>query len=245
MSTINIKMLTESNLAHLKNNIEKITTLIQTNDNCNWIYSEFAQPVFSTKSITIEDFDLKENPESSDKEVDFENSIRLYEHLNKLPRYILTDEKFWLWLYLEKFYKISRTIMRIKNSTTILDHWTFKQGKRRGLMFGILSRCYFRVEFTVDENEKDKYKLTKWVIENPERFRNLTWRVMSSKTELIKSIVSGEYRAIEIDKLSENNDVYPKIGKYVSEIGSVRLLDVISHDDLSNMVYNKMLELLN
>ena len=244
MSTINIKMLTETNLAHFKRNIERVTHLIQTNETNEWINQEFSAPIFSTKTIAIEDFTLEENKDSSDKEKDFKNSIKLYEHLNKIPRYILTDEKFWLWLYLEKFYNVSRTIMTINSSTTVKDHWTHDKGKRRGLMFGVLSRCYFRVELSVDETAEAKYKLTKWVIENPLRFRNLTWRAMSSQPKIVNAILIGEYNAIHDEGLVENNSVYPVIGKYVSEIGSVRLLDIISSEDLSKMVYNKMVELL-
>lgn len=245
MSTINIKMLTESNLSHFKKNLDRVTELIKANVTNDWIYREFASPVFTTKTISIEDFNLHENKDSLDKAVDLDNSVKLYEHLKDVPRYILTDEKFWLWLYLEKFYNVSRTIMSIKSSTTVGDHWTYRKGKRRGIMFGILSRCYFRVELTVDNTLKDKYELTRWVIENPERFRNLTWRSMSSQASIVKAVIRGEHDAIVNGKLVENNDVYPKIGKYVSEIGSVRLLDIISCDDLSKMVYNKMIELLS
>ena len=42
----------------------------------------------------------------------------------------------------------------------------------------------------------------------------------------------------------ERNDIYPQIGKFVSVIGSVRLLDVISEEDISNMIYDKTKELL-
>ena len=37
--------------------------------------------------------------ESMDKEIDFANSITLYNSLNVLPRYVLIDQRFWLWLH--------------------------------------------------------------------------------------------------------------------------------------------------
>lgn len=243
MNTINIKMLTESNLIHLKKNLDSITNLIVINNNNSWIYNEFSKPVFTVKTITIEDFDLEENKDSKNKDIDIRNSIKLYEHLKDIPRYILTDEKFWLWLYLEKFYTVSKSMMSIKSSTTIKDHWTQILGKRRGLMFGVLSRCYFRVELSVDNKLNDKYLLSKWVIENPLRFRNLTWRTISSQPGIVRAILKGEHKAIINSGIIEKNDFYPVIGKYVSEIGSVRLLDVISEDDLSEMVYKKIVEL--
>lgn len=244
MSEINIKLLTEENLQHMKKNIDRITNLISKNESNDWIHTEFSKPIFSIKTIRIEDFELKENPDSKDKEIDKQNSISLYEHLKSVPRYILTDEKFWLWLYLEKFYSVTRSIMPVTSKSTVSDHWMFKQGQKRGLMFGALSRCYFRIELTIDDKYPDKYMLSKWVIENPYRFRELSWRAFSSNATIVRNILLGEYQVIEIDGKKEDNDVYPQIAKYVSQLGSVRLLDLIDSKDMSSMIYNKMIELL-
>ncbi|WP_373437867.1 DUF6339 family protein, partial [Metamycoplasma equirhinis] len=97
----------------------------------------------------------------------------------------MCDQRFWLWLHMDKFYKIVRNMMKIRGKSTFTDHWLQSGGTRRGLMFGVLSRCYFRVALTVDECKDDKYELTKWVIENPERYRNLTWRSFSSEEHLV------------------------------------------------------------
>ena len=56
--------------------------------------------------------------------------------------------------------------------------------------------------------------------------------------------MKGEKKALEDSKLNENTSVYPIIGKYVSQIGSVRLLDAISELDIETFVYNKVLQLL-
>ena len=241
---INIKMLSDTALAYLKKNIERVTEKIKTNnDNC-WIHSEFPEPMFIEKKFQINDFELIDNPESKDKDIDFKNSVTLYEALKALPRCILCDERFWLWLHFEKFYSEVKGMMPIKNKSTILDHWTFKQGKRRGLMFGVLSRMFFRVALSVDMTLQDKYELTKWVIDNNERFRNLTWRSYSSEIHIVLGALKGEKKALEDSKLEENTSIYEIIGKYVSYIGSVRLLDAISESDIEVFVYNKTLELL-
>ena len=91
---------------------------------------------------------------------------------------------------------------------------------------------------------EDKYNLAKWVVDNPERFRNLTWRSYSSERHIVRGALKGEKKALEDTNLPENNEIYPVIGKYVSEIGSVRLLDEISEEDIEKMVYNKCLELI-
>lgn len=244
MSKIHIKLLSENALAHMKKNIDVITKKIQENEDNKWIYSEFPEKMFIEKKYEIDDFEIIDNPESKDKEIDLTNSITIFNSLKVLPRYVLTDERFWLWLHLEKFYKEVKSMMTVKGTSTVLDHWMHKQGTRRGLMFGVLSRCYYRVAFTVDESLTNKYELTKWVIENPERFRNLTWRSFSSEEHLVRGIIKGEKKAIDVNPSLEKNDIYPEIAKYVSIIGSVRLLDVISEEDIAEMICSKTKELL-
>ena len=242
---IKVQTLSENALLYLRANLESVAKKISENEDNSWIKDEFPQPMFIEKKYEITDFELKDNPDSINKEIDYENSIKLYEHLNKLPRYLLCDERFWLWLYFDKFYFEVRSFMKVRGKSTIKDHWTFADGTRRGIMFGILSRMYFRVALSVDEDTNDKYHLSKWVIENPERFRNLTWRSFSSEEHLVRGILKGEKKALEESGAKENNDFYPIIGKYVSIIGSVRILDMISEEDICDMIYNKMLELIN
>ena len=242
MSSINIKLLSEDSLNYLKENLERVTKLIQENENNDWIYTEFPQPMFVEKKFQINDFNLVDNPDSKDKDIDLKNSITIYENLSKLPRYILTDQCFWLWLHFEKFYSIVKNMMRINNKSTIHDHWMHGQGVRRGLMFGVLSRCYFRVALSIDTSNQDPYYLTKWVIENPLRFRELTWRTYSSEEHIVRGILKGEKKAVEELKKEEN--VYADLAKSISLIGSVRLLDSISEEDIEQMAYEKMLNLL-
>lgn len=242
---ITVKVLSDTALAHFIKNVETITKKIQQFDDNQWILAEFEQPMFSEKKFIFDDFILEDNPESSDKEKDIENHIRLFESLNALPRYILCDERFWLWLELDKFYYVTKRMMKISSVSTIKDHWMFGQGVRRGLFFGVLSRCYFRVDLTIDENLADKYELTKWIIESPERFRNLTWRAFSSEKHLVRGIIKGEKKAVEYCK-KEKNDAYAKIAKFVStELGSVGFLDAYSEEDIENIIFNKMVELIN
>lgn len=244
MSKIHIRVMSDEALAHFKKNIKKITKRIMDNDTNSWINDEFGMDIFVAKKYEIDDFVLDENPEACDKSIDFNNHIKLYNALRELPNYVLTDEKFWLWLYLEKFYNFTRSTMAIRGVSTIKDHWMFGQGVRRGLMFGVLSRCFFRVALTVDWTRQDNYELTRWIIEQPERFRNLTWRSFSSEAHLVRGIISGEKRAVE-ELGTEYNDVYAEIAKYISHLGSVRLLDAIDEKDIAEMVYKKMIMCYN
>lgn len=245
MEQINIKFLSEDALNYLKKNCDFIAEKIKENENNNWIYDVFPRNLFVEKKYQIEDFDLLENPDSSDKDIDFDNSIRIYEHLNILPRSVLSDRRFWLWLQFEKFYKVARTLVTIKGASTIQNMWMASQSDRRALTFGALSRMYYRVALTVDINNKDnKYELTKWIIDNPERFRNMSWSNFSSDEHLVRGVIKAEKRFVDKGN-QENTDLYPKISKAVNNFGSVMLLDAISEQDIEEMIYKKITELNN
>ena len=244
MSKVQIRVMSDEALSHFKRNIKKITKKIIEESNNDWVKKEFGDGIFIVKSYSIDDFVLVDNPESKDKKIDIDNHIKIYNALHMLPTYVLTDEKFWLWLYLDKFYNYTRSTMAIRGVSTIKDHWMFGQGVRRGLMFGVLSRCFFRVALTIDSSRQDVFELSRWIIEQPERFRNLTWRSFSSESHLVRGIISGEKRAV--DEIGvEHTDFYTEIAKYISHIGSVRLLDVIDEKDIEEMVYKKMIMCYN
>ncbi len=65
----------------------------------------------------------------------------------------------------------------------------------------------------------------------------------SSQYHLVRGIVRGEKKAVEGFK-KEETSLYRQIGKFVSEIGSTKILDVIREEDIEKMVSEKMLFLL-
>ena len=54
-----------------------------------------------------------------------------------------------------------------------------------------------RVALSCDDRLVDKYELTKFVIENPERFRNLTWRANSSEKHIVLGVLNAEKAVVE------------------------------------------------
>ena len=245
-NNINIKFMSDGALETFKTNTSDISNHMRENIASNaWIKQLYKGKVFIEKKYTIEDFELKNN-QNNDSKVDFDNSVILYEHLKDLPNYILTDERFWAWLNFDKCYKQALQAMPIgKTDSTVKQHYLFGTGKRRGIFFGVLSRCFFRIKLTIDEkNEKDPYYLSRFVIDNPERFRNLTWRSFSSQKHIVFGVLKAEKRICDEYEESVPNQIYPNIAKFVSKIGGVRLLDVIPEEFIEEKVYNKMKELM-
>src|SRR5690606_31967154 len=145
-------------------------------------------------------------------------------------------ERFWLWLYFDKFFEVTKQAMPFKSDSTFKDHWLYTHGKRRGVFFGVLSRSFFRVLLTVDESKTDKYELTRFVIENPNRLRNLTWRTFSNNYELVRGILRAEQKLVEEFGSKIMTSTYEQIAKFVSRHGSVVLLDSLSEIEIMNLV---------
>jgi hypothetical protein len=82
MSKIHIKMLSEDALIYLKKNSDVVAKNVNDQSSNEWIYKTFPQPMFIEKKFEIEDFELVDNPDSNDKEIDFNNSIKIYNCIN-------------------------------------------------------------------------------------------------------------------------------------------------------------------
>lgn len=256
---INISFLTEEALETLRENSDIVSEYIKQNKfDSSWINKIYTGKIYDVKKEKINDFELKISLNDKYKEVEFENAITLYENLKDLPRSIITDERFWAWINLEKCYKATTQAMPIRSSSTFNNMWLFSQSKRRGIFFGTNSRLYFWTELTVDDSLEDKYFYTKFVFDNHERIRQLTWRANSNNKHIILNVVKAEKKLydkysndpkyaeafIKSERGAGTRNIYTAIAKYLSLYGSVRVLDVISGDDLQNIIYNKLENIL-
>lgn len=242
MSKIHIKYMTDEALATLKANTDGVTgKLIENPNNSAWLKTFFPGTLWVTKKYEIEEFALKVPKDDKDRETDIYNSILLYDRLHHLPLYVLTDERFWCWVNFEIGYEVALKYMPVKKGSSVFkDHWLLTQGKRRGLFFGVLSRCYFRVALSVDETLDDPYELTRFVIENPLRFRELTWRSFSSEKMIVLGTLKAEKRVMtEYPQTEENTKHFAEIAKLLSKLGSVMLLDCMTEKDIEEYVYKK------
>lgn len=241
MSKIRIRFMTDEAIETLRNDIPSVTQKLKDNpENSKWLSEFIPGDLYVTKKYEIEDFTLAVPADAKDKFTDVTNSIMLYECLKELPLYILTDEKFWSWINFEKGYSVALKYMPVSQGVAIFkDHWLFTQGNRRGLFFGVLSRCYFRVALTIDESLDDPYEYTKFVIDKPERFRNLSWRSFSSEKKIVLGTLKAEKRVLEEFEIDERTEYFTELAKDISKLGSVMLLDVMEESDIEEYIYKK------
>lgn len=239
MSKINVKLMTEGTYATLKKNVDSYEHYFHENpDNGEWINTITSEPVFETKKFMIDDFELKVPNVANDKVIDLENAITLYENLKELPGYILSEPRFWLWIMFEKFYKTSLKSMETIDKTSLKHQWLFVDGLRRGLFFGILSRLYYRVELTYDSDSKeDPYYLTRYVMESPSRFREITWRTISNQKFVVKAMLKAEIRVNSEIDFDESSKLFSALAKEICKLGSIKLIDAMDEKELEDYIY--------
>lgn len=250
---INISYITDFALGTLHSNPKEATEKIRNNIyDSNWLKEMISENTFEERKYKIPYFELKTSVNGNYSEVEFENAIILYESLKLLPRYVLTDERFWTWITIEKCYKASIQAMPLKYDTTFAGTWLFGRGNRRGIFFNSHARNYFWVEFTVDETLDDPYEYTKFVFKKHERIRNITFdakpmnvvfnTVKAEKMLYDKYANNAEYAEAfkKCETGIDGNNIYTYIRKYISLYGSVRILDVMSDDDLLDLLYSKL-----
>ena len=241
MSRINIKYASDELTAALHNNRKTATEKLiqQPNDN-SWLKELTSERLFVVKKFTIEDFELKIPSSPEDKDTIYNNAIILYEHLRELPGYVLSDERFWLWLTMEKFYSVSLATMQLRDVSTFSLHWIFTQSNQRSLFYGVLSRLFFRAALSVDESLPDCYEYTKFGFDYQYRLRELTWRTYSSEKHIVRGALKGIKDYLETHDEKESHDVYVRLAKDISLLGSAKLLDVMTEEDIREYSYKSL-----
>lgn len=241
MSKINIKLMSAAAYTTLKKNIERYITYFQENpDSGEWIYDVIKEKVFEIKKFQIEDFSLLVPKDPYDRNTDLKNAKILYNNLKQLPGYILSEPRFWLWIMFEKGYKTAIKAMEKVDVSSFKHQWLFVDGYRRGLFFGILSRLYFRVELSYDkDNVENPFHLSEFVMENPLRFREITWRTISNHKFVIRAMLKAEIRVNSELDFEEKGQYFSKLAKEISRLGSIKLIDVMDEEYLEEVLYEK------
>lgn len=248
MDTIQVKVISEQALAHLKVNSKQTKELFTSyRDNGNWIYTalkDLDEPIFEDKPYRIPDFKLHTVVGANDYEVEYENGIILYNALKELPPYLLGDIRFWVWLIFEKAYKESLNMMRSADKeSSYLNQLLGAQGQRRGIFQNVLARIWARIYFLVDG---DDFELCKYVSKNPYRFRDLGWRSISNYPFFNRSYILAIKEVNSMPEFSdmEDNNIYTKLIKEVTKLGSIKCVDIMEKEDVSDFVRSKYITLL-
>lgn len=233
---INIKVMTEEAYKTLQKNYKEVyQNIVDHPSDCSWLKDYLGFEPFEEKKYVIEDFELL-NSENY-QEVAVENAIRLFETFKDLPRYILCNNRFWAWVLFTKFYKQAPKAIKF-NENTLLTRWLIGTS-RRELMLGVVSRQYFKVEVSLDD-EPEKYKLAKLIIENHTPYKNITFRNIGMLNNVVVPYISLCMEMQEKYNITLNDEFCSTLMKEASKIGSVMLIDIMSKKEIYNILLDKI-----
>ncbi len=241
---INVKLMTEEAYQTLKKNVKDVyQNMVDHPTDSAWIKDYLGFEPYETKKYEIEDFEL-DFDENYDV-VAYNNAVKLYEALNKLPKYILCNNRFWAWINFEKAYKQSIHATKNFNEQILTNLW-FHNGTRRDLMLGVMSRYYNMVNVSVDElNTKDKYELTKYILTNAETYRGFSYRNLGMMKNITLGVLQAEKDYSELTGEQITKLPSAQVVKAASRIGSVMLLDILSKEDMYNALLPKIVKIMN
>lgn len=234
----------------LKSNASSVREDIKNNPtNVEWIKKYYSGEPFEKSKFYVNDFDF-EIPEKIGSSCAVDNAIMLYETLhNVVPKAVLADERLWCGIIFTKGYQYAQMDMSIDEKNAIVDHWfmNYKYGTRRALFFHIIARLYFRCEYSLDEERDDQYELLRfgYLDDAMSIIRVAFWRSYSSNKEIPLGLLEGEKRLYEETGVKLSGAEIDYAIKYVSRLGSVRLIDTFTKEEIADKVYRELKRMRN
>lgn len=234
---INIKMMTEEAYITLQKNIGEVFKQINNHpSDSTWLKDFLGFEPYEVKKYTIEDFELHYS--ENYHEVALLNVKILYEHMQKLPKYILCNTRFWAWINFEKAYKQALSSSEITESF-IKSSW-LPNTNRRNLMLGVISRYYFMADYSVvyKNNELD-YSLTKYALNNLDIYRLISYANFC----MVKNVSIGLLHAMS--DYSDNHGQLTRLQtrnvfKSTTRLSSIQLVDVMTEKEIYDYCYEKI-----
>lgn len=235
---INIKMMTEEAYRTLQKDCDGVLKMIINHpSDSSWLKDYLGFEPYEVKKYVIDHFELKFADDYND--VALENAIILYEKLNKLPKYILCNNRFWAWINMEKAYRQAQIATKQFNSQILKNLW-FMGNSRRDIMLGVMSRYFNMINVSIDESLENKYELSKYLLTTAETYRGFCYRNLGMIKNVTLGILQAEKDYVDITGVQILKKPSAQIVKYASRVGSVMLLDVLSKEEMRAAIYPKI-----
>lgn len=235
---INIKLMTEEAYRTLQKDCDGVLKMIINHpSDSSWLKDYLGFEPYEVKKYVIDDFELKFSDDYND--VALENAIILYEKLNKLPKYILCNNRFWAWINMEKAYRQAQIATKQFNSQILKNLW-FMGNSRRDIMLGVMSRYFNMINVSIDDSLENKYELSKYLLTTAETYRGFCYRNLGMIKNVTLGILQAEKDYVDITGVQILKKPSAQIVKYASRVGSVMLLDVLSKEEMRAAIYPKI-----
>lgn len=246
---MNLKFLSEETLIDLRTNYEAYKEYYYNKDE-DWFNQYFSQ-----EGRVLESKIAFEKPELSYDEdyaiSDSENVKILYESLKHLTVNQATQERIWSGLaHLQLrdyfFYRLSNELNDKKDSR-INSAIFFKYNPKRSLFIHIISRLWWVGHMTYDkENKENPYWLTDFFTEKD--FSARATLFFSSNFTSNRNVTKGILKVLynwQQNGISIKRDHFVEANKYLNIVGGAMILDVLTTEEVEEMVENHLSKLFN
>ena len=231
-----LQYLTQDTLDDLKNNFDTYKKHYANNDK-QWFADYFtASNGLLDSKIECENFSLIT---SGDFETtDLENIKALYSSLKDLSVVNATDERLWAGLSHNLFWDYIQyrrnDELKSKDTKKIKDSFFFRYGPKRSSHVHCLSRLWWAGHLTYDKSRKNPFELTEFLCKSAfaSRILLLSSYNYNSNHNLSLGILTGLYEWEKHSGLEIKREHFVDVIKYFNFIGSVKILDFYSKDEV-------------
>lgn len=236
-----LKYLTQDALFTLSENQPIIYELMKNAESNEWLIDYIGRDGLVESKLNIEPlhFDTSfENPIDGD----YVNAKILFEHLKDLNETQASDDRLWAGLAFTIGYDFLKYRWTLDSIVKVKYRWLFYTTNRRRLFYHGLSRLWWFVKMTYCPEALNPYELTEFVFKYPQIMKAITYRNYSNSDRLRKIIIKSFLKYVKqggnlaVNKIDE-------IYKYISNLGSVSILDVMDEEYLETLIFYKLIKL--
>lgn len=244
-------------LNYFKINMERLYANYFQRDDNSWMAEEYGDNPFIS-FMEIPDFEMASLVDGrTPGEIDYLNCKIIYENLKFLSESQASDERLWaglcnetLYKYMRKRYEYAPAGLKDKNkdASGILSRFFFSGGTRGGFYRNAIAKCWWVGRATYDKSNAlnhfemlDELGANDFSSKVSDIFYSNTF---ASNPTILRGICGALkfYRDHSI-KLRMKEEIRPSI-KYLNAVGGAILLDVLSSDEIKDIVIKRISELL-
>lgn len=240
-----------------KTNMHRLYVNYYQKDDNSWMKEEFGDDPF-IYFMDVPEFEMASLlDDKTAGEIDFMNCKIVYENLKSLSESQASDERLWAGLCNGVFYKYMRRRHgyttaglkdKDKDATGIISRFFFSGGTRSGFYRNTIAKCWWVGRATYDSSN---------LVNHFEMLDSISASDLSTKVSDIfysntfasnPTILKGICDALKFYndhaiKLRVHEDIRPAL-QYLNAVGGATLLDVLSSDEIKDIMVKRISELI-
>lgn len=242
----------------LKANIGRLYVNYYQKDDNSWMEEEFGENPFIL-FMEVPEFEMASLlDDKTAGEIDFMNCKIVFENLKSLSESQASDERLWAGLCNSTFYhymrkrhgySVSGLKDKEKDASGILSRFFFSGGTRSGFYRNTIAKCWWVGRATYDKsNLVNHFEMLDSIGAN-----DLSTKVsdifysntFASNPTILKGICDAmKFFSDHGVKLSVHDNIRPAL-QYLNVVGGATLLDVLSSDEIKDIMVKRIGEILN